>query len=233
MSQERTEGVVLRAVDFGDTSRIVTFLTPDRGRLACLAAGMKRPKSELAGQLDTFNRVELVYYWKDSRSVQKLGTVSLLDNAAGIKADLDKSVYGAVPLEVAYKVAHENEPSEELYRRLAAGLVSLAGWRGSVVTHCCWQVMRLLQAAGFEPNLDDGPASRTVSFTYESGVTASAGDVRLNNADLTALRELAASKTCPVREVSGKVFSVLTRYASHQLEASFRSVRVVQEMYAT
>ena len=66
MSQERTEAIVLRGVDFSESSRIVTLLSPDRGRLVCMAKGVKRPKSQLAGLLDTFNRLEVVYYWKYS-----------------------------------------------------------------------------------------------------------------------------------------------------------------------
>ena len=57
---------------------------------------MRRPKSPLAGILDTFNRVEIVYYWKESRSVQPLGDVTLLDDYAPVKRDLDKATYGRV-----------------------------------------------------------------------------------------------------------------------------------------
>ncbi|HNT88720.1 MAG TPA: DNA repair protein RecO, partial [Candidatus Hydrogenedentes bacterium] len=95
MPQERTEAVVLRGVDFSESSRIVTFLTPDRGRVACLAKGARRKNCPYAAALDTFNRVELVYYWKDGRNVQTLGEAALLDAYPGIKGDLEKSVYAA------------------------------------------------------------------------------------------------------------------------------------------
>src|SRR5690606_17321491 len=110
MPQERSDAVVLLAVDFSETSRIVSVLTPQRGKMALLATGVRRPKSELAALLDTFNRVELVYYWKDSRSVQRLGEASLLSAYAAVKRDLDKQAYAGVGLEFVYKVAHENEP---------------------------------------------------------------------------------------------------------------------------
>ena len=128
LAPEQTEAIVLRGVDFSETSRIVTFLTPERGRLACMAKGMRRSKNDLAALLDTFHRVELVYYWKDSRSVHPLREVSRLDGYAAIKKDLAKATYGALALEVAYKTAHENEPSEELYDVLKNGLAQLAAW---------------------------------------------------------------------------------------------------------
>ena len=135
VSQERTEAVVLRGVDFSETSRIVTFLTPDRGKVACMAAGARRSKSSLSGVLDTFNRLEIVYYWKDGRSVQRLAEASVLDTYPLIKADLDKLVCASFPLEIAYKAAQENEPSEALYSTLVSGLVSMAQWAGDGRTH--------------------------------------------------------------------------------------------------
>ena len=108
MPQERTEAVVLRGIAFSETSRIVTFLTPGRGRLACLAKGAYRRRSAFGGALDTLNRVELVYYWKSSRSVQPLAEVSVLDAFPGIKTNLEKATCAALPLELAYRVTQEN-----------------------------------------------------------------------------------------------------------------------------
>jgi len=72
VEREHTEAIVLKGVDFSETSRIVTLITPDRGKMACMAKGVKRPKSPMAGVLDTFNRIDLVYTWKDTRQVQTL-----------------------------------------------------------------------------------------------------------------------------------------------------------------
>ena len=68
--------------------------------------------------MDTFNRLELVYYWKEGRSVQKLAEATLLDGFSSLKSDLDKALYAAFPLEVAYRAAQEDEPSHELYAAL-------------------------------------------------------------------------------------------------------------------
>lgn len=230
MPQERSDAVVLRAVDFSETSRIVTVLTPHRGKMALLATGVRRPKSELAALLDTFNRVELVYYWKDSRSVQRLGEASLHASYPGVKRDLDKQAFAGVGLEFVYKVAHENEPSAELFGALTTGLASLETWTGSAQAHGAWLLMRLLAAAGFEPALD-GPAG-SVRFDYGSGVTTGAGDTRLDAADADALRRMAASPAdCPEAALSPGGFLALARFAERQAESHFRSLRVLAQMY--
>jgi DNA repair protein RecO (recombination protein O) len=239
MLRERTEGVVLRGVEFGETSRIVTLITPDRGRLACIAKGARRKNSTLAPILDTFNRVELVYYWKDGRSVQNLGEASLLDGFGSVKRDLEKSVYAAFPLELALHVAHEDEPSQVLYHVLVHGMEHLGGWHGDVRAHACWQVMRLLSAAGFAPSLDacglcGSPLSDPTAFVYAGGAACRAcrSDRRMSTEEWLALRALAASpETCPVIPCSGTVYTLLRHYAAHQIEADFRSARVIEEMF--
>ena len=115
MPQERTEAIVLKSIDFSESSSIVTFFTPDRGRLTCMAKGVRRPKSHFAGLLDTFNRLELVYRWKESRSVQLMTDGTLLERYAGIKENLDKTIYGSFLVEMMYRIAHENEPSHDLF----------------------------------------------------------------------------------------------------------------------
>lgn len=156
MSQERTEAVVLRGVDFSETSRIVTFLCPDRGKLACMALGARQPKSPMAALLDTFNRLEIIYYWKDGRNVQKLGEASLLDGYPGVKRELAKAVYAAFPLELAYKAAQENEPAYELYEAVASGLEGMENWTGCVQIHAAWMALQVLSTAGYEPSMECG-----------------------------------------------------------------------------
>lgn len=239
VSQERTEAVVLRGVDFSETSRIVTFLSPDRGRLACMAKGARRKKSPFMGLLDTFNRLELVYYWKDGRAVQPLGEGSLLDGYPGLKGDLDRVTYGAFPLEVAYKAAHENEPSHALFEVLVRGLEGLDRWQGDARTHCCWQVFGLLSAAGFEPALDaciecGASVSASPSFSYSGGVACRncPSDRKLTAVEYATLRALAEGvDACPPLKAGKTIFGVLRDFAARQLESDFRSVRVIEQMF--
>ncbi len=238
MSQERSEAIVLRGVDFSETSRIVTFLTPDRGRLTCLAKGVRRPKSTLAAALDTLNRLELVYYWKDGRSVQNLAEASVLDGFAEIKANLEKAAFSAFAMEVAGRVAHENEPSQELYAVLVHGLESLRRWAGNIRAHAVWQVLQLLSAAGYEPTVDrcvecGEAATAARGFSYSGGVTCAGcrADVRLVPVEAMALREaVTAREACPPEGVE-RLYAMVHRYAARQLETELRTIRVIDQMF--
>lgn len=241
VSLEKTEALVLRGVDFSESSRIVTFLTPGRGRLVCIVKGARRKNSPFTGVLETFNRVELVYYWKEGRQTQILGEAALLDEFAGLKRDLERVSYAGWPLEVAARVAHENEPSEELFAALAEGLASLCAWPGSARLHACWQVLGLLNAAGFAPSLEacvrcgslqipDAPG-----FALDGGVVCAgcAGNRRLS-ADAYRLARMLEMGGCPAEVASlahAELFDVLAAYVAHQTEMEFRSVRVLKQMF--
>lgn len=238
MPQETTEAVVVRGVDFSETSRIVTLLTPARGKVAVLARGARRKNSPWAAALDTFNRIEVVYQWKDGRGVQTLTDVSMLDAFPQMKRDLDRSACAAFPLEVAYKVAHENEPSEALYAALIAGLAGMDRGDAAPVAQAAWQVLALLRAAGFGPTLDHcvrcgGALPADPTFSWEGGLCCRdcGGDRRLRPETLASLRTMAEETArCPEVAAPNEVFSLMRQFAARQLETDFRSLRVLDQL---
>ena len=232
MSAERSEALVLRSVDYSETSRIVTLLSPSRGRLTCMAQGIRRAKSKLAGVLDTFSHIEAVYYWKDGRSIQKLGEASLLDGHHAIKASLDKGLYGAVLLEFVYKVVHENEPSHDIFGTLSRDLKSFGSWTGSARTHCCWQLLRMLWIAGYELPFGGDPLAARVGFSYRTGLGGDepAYDHWISGDGVVALQSLAlAENVCADVVIDVQTFDAVCGFMEHQLEASFKSLKVVRE----
>jgi len=224
MSIEQTEGIVLRGVDFSESSRIVTFVTPLHGRVACMVKGVRRPKSAQAPVLDTMNRVDLTYYWRESRQVQQLKETSLLDGYSAIKRDLERSLNAALPLELAGHVVQENEPSEMLYATLRHGLDTLATWPGEAGAHATWQMVQLLAVAGFAPDPEG----------FESETSAAIGQqpARLSPEDRDGLTTLlAGAESCPDIAVSGTLRTAILNFAAHQLDCTFRSARVLHQVF--
>ena len=236
MSQEKSEAIVLRKVDFGETSAIVTFLTPERGKLACLAKGLKRKKSTMAGTLDTFNRVEAVFFWKDGRGVQNLAEASVLETYAVLKQDLERVTHASFLLEICLRAANENEASHGMYARLAE---ALDGYMTVEATPRAWTALQahgLLCETGHAPELtacaDTGaPPEAAQWFSFAHGLAEKIGDRRLSATMRTALMEMAENETPPPADASDEAFSLLAGFASQQLETDFRSIRVIRQMF--
>lgn len=239
MSREVSQALVLWGVDYSETSRIFTLLTPGRGRISVIAKGVRRKNSGLASLLASLNHIELVYLWKEGRQVQTLTDCSLLHGFEALKADLERGSYAAFPLEVAAKVAGENDPSEALFSTVLQGLHALEAWRGVAPLHAIWQVWQVLRVAGFAPSLDvcahcGGPLGHGCGFRYDSGAACveCAADRRLAPETLGALRLLLAEDACPVDiDYNQELFQLTRHYAARQVESDFRSVRVLNELF--
>ncbi len=237
MSVEHSEAVVLRGVDYSQTSRIVTFLTPRRGRLACIAKGARRPNSGQAAVLDTFNRVEIGFVWKDSRKVQTLTESNVVDGFASIKSDLDRSANASVALEIALRVAHDNEPSEGLYAALVEGLAAIGAAAPPVDLAACRVVLRLLAAAGFAPTVDvcchtGRPIAGRAGFSFEGGVTvpSARSDRQLSAEQVRALQQVAGAGALPAAADGIELMKLLCAYTERQLDVALRSARVLDQL---
>ena len=79
MARFRTEAILLRAVDFGESDRIVHLLTSDRGRLTAIAKAARRSHRRFPGTLDVFNRLDLEGRMKPRASMAFLERARLVD----------------------------------------------------------------------------------------------------------------------------------------------------------
>ncbi|MCA8942899.1 MAG: DNA repair protein RecO [Planctomycetes bacterium] len=55
----KLHGIVWKRSDFRESSRVVTLITREQGRIRALSKGAHRPNSAVLGKLDLFNRVEV------------------------------------------------------------------------------------------------------------------------------------------------------------------------------
>lgn len=58
MKFQKTEGIILRRVSFGDADRIITIITPE-GKFGALAKGVRRPQSKLAAGIEPLSKNQL------------------------------------------------------------------------------------------------------------------------------------------------------------------------------
>jgi DNA repair protein RecO (recombination protein O) len=74
----KTEAIVLRTVEFQESSIIATLFTLKHGKIAVIAKGARKPKSKFAAFLVAGQMLEVVYYMKQTRQVQTLSDTSYL-----------------------------------------------------------------------------------------------------------------------------------------------------------
>ena len=75
---ESTDAIVLRAIKYGDTSKIVTLYTRRFGKVAVIAKGARSAKSKFGSALEPMSLIQAVFYRKENREVQLLSQADLL-----------------------------------------------------------------------------------------------------------------------------------------------------------
>lgn len=95
MAAEKTLAIVLRTIEFSESSYIVTLYTPDFGRVSALAKGAKRPKSPFESALDLLTICRVVFLRKTSDGLDLL-TEARLEHRFRAAATSLSRLYGAM-----------------------------------------------------------------------------------------------------------------------------------------
>ncbi len=113
---KKTRGLVLRKLNYSNTSKIVTIFTEDYGKMAFFVKGGRSSKSKTGNLVDVLNMIEVVFYQKEGRDVQQLSQASLIAHFPMIKEDLEKIKYSSAIIELLNKLMLENEANHRLFR---------------------------------------------------------------------------------------------------------------------
>jgi DNA repair protein RecO (recombination protein O) len=86
----------MRTKEFGETDLLVTFFTPDKGRLKGIAKGARKSRKRFVNCLDVFCLAELEYSLKREGALYFLNSGRLINAYPGIRSDfaiLSKASY--------------------------------------------------------------------------------------------------------------------------------------------
>lgn len=120
----KTKAIVLRHTDFSETSRIITVFSRDKGKFAIMIKGFRRPKSKYAGIITYGSILDLIVYYKQSRSVQTLKEADSAQSILKLQYDFEKMALTMNLLELIDLSTHEHEVNSDLYDFLETFL----GW---------------------------------------------------------------------------------------------------------
>ncbi|MDH7515260.1 MAG: DNA repair protein RecO [Bacteroidota bacterium] len=114
----KSEGIVLRSIRYGDTSRIVTAYTQGHGRTTLIAKAAAGPKPRFGAALELFAHSQFVYYHKASREIQLLSQADVIESFRGMQADMDKTLLGFAVLEFVLSSVRGEEQHPGLFSLL-------------------------------------------------------------------------------------------------------------------
>jgi DNA repair protein RecO (recombination protein O) len=112
----KTEALVLNALRWQESSKIVHLFSADHGYIKIIAKGALRPKSPFRGVLETLNHIETIISTKETRGLQILTSATLLNSYMEIRDDLEKTGVAFSILEMLKKLFSVHEPLKPFFQ---------------------------------------------------------------------------------------------------------------------
>jgi len=153
MSAEKSLALVLRVVQFSETSAVVTLFTRDFGKIGALAKGARRPKGPFESALDLLGLVRVVFLRKSSDALDLLTEAKLERRFRPRGRDLTTLYAGYYVAELLTRLTHEYDPHPELFDVAEQTLCRLST-EGSVASLVLRFEMSALRLLGHLPVLD-------------------------------------------------------------------------------
>jgi DNA repair protein RecO (recombination protein O) len=156
MAAVRTEALVLRYVDYGESDRILHLLVPDRGRLTAIAKGARRSVRRFGGTLDLFNHLRVQFdRRRRTASMARLEQATLIQSFTPLRRDTRRFALACYLLELLDRMAPEGGPRGDMRRLFAFALAGLraAATREPDARLRTFLELRSLDALGLRPEL--------------------------------------------------------------------------------
>jgi DNA repair protein RecO (recombination protein O) len=248
-TQHRTEAIVLRQMDYGESDRIVTFYTAGYGKVRGIAKGARRSVKRFANALEPFSLSSLSFSRRGEDSLALIEGSDVTRHFAGIRADLEKTMTASCMIDLMDQFTREEKPNAPLFRLLHDFLQGLEGTSPAEPLLRFFEI-RLLSLSGYEPVLDRCLACKTpVNPGKVYRFNAADGGLlcdacRRETPDavpvtLGTIRTLTLGRELPVDRLSRLVLSaqaaeesrqLLGRFIRHILGRELKSVHVLNEV---
>tara|TARA_R110000868_G_scaffold37111_6_gene131453 strand:- start:38556 stop:39296 length:741 start_codon:yes stop_codon:yes gene_type:complete len=170
----QTQAIILRIIDYQESSKIITVLSREHGKIALIARGVKKPKSKLSGLIDLGNILDVVYYYKSTRGVQSLTEASISYSNHNFRIDFEKAAILYGTLELAGQILHENEVNEIVYSFLSKFIRWIGDEKQVDPSIFCYVQVRCTDLCGFTIDDKDTDLNQDVFLNISEGTISNA-----------------------------------------------------------
>lgn len=127
MASEQSLAIVLRVVEFSESSCVVTLFTRDFGKIGALAKGARRPKSPFESALDLLAVCRIVFLHKSTDALDLLTEAKLERRFRSASRDLSRLYAGYYVAELLDSLTDEGDPHPRLFQFADEALQQLDG----------------------------------------------------------------------------------------------------------
>jgi DNA repair protein RecO (recombination protein O) len=245
----RTDAIVLRHFDYGESDRIVTFCTSGYGKVRGIAKGARRSRKRFANALEPFCLSELQFTRRGPDSLAMIDSSEVISHFPGIRADLEKTLRVSYLIDLTDHFLPEEKKNDAVFGLLNAFL-RLIEEHPPTESLLRFFEIRLLKLSGYDPALDccllcKAPVGNQTTYTFapaDGGLTCRScrtegpGTIPVS---LGTIRTLLLARDMPV-ELLGRILlsgqsgdesrHLLAHFIRHILGRELKSLHVLNEI---
>lgn len=151
MATIKVKGIVLSENNMGDYDKMLTILTPNFGKISCVAKGARRPKSALLAGTQLFCFGEYLVY--QGTSTYHINSCETIEMFYKIRTDLDKLKYAIHLNKIVLDVTDENQNCYNILQLYLNALYMIAETDKDKDFIISIFKLRLLSLLGFTPRV--------------------------------------------------------------------------------
>ena len=170
------DGIVVRMTNYGESDRIVEFITAEEGRVSMIARGARRSRKRFGGCLDLF--AGLRTHAQPGSNLWMLKSVDALNLRLELRLNFDLLARASLICDCARALTPEHHEATDMYEAVRGGLDMLTAGDAVGASHA---YPLILQAAGILPDTSQlllEPGIR-YGLDFRSGTVRAAQQMRM------------------------------------------------------
>ena len=147
-----TPAIVLRARPYGESDRIVSFLTEKHGKITGIAKGAKRSRKRFVNSLEPFSLIDLRFQDRPHSNLVFIVTADLVLGFNNLISSLERIACASYMVEITDGLIGDRDDSSLVFHHLKRGLRFLANQDTSLLFLTSFE-LQLLRLTGYQPVL--------------------------------------------------------------------------------
>lgn len=242
---QKTQGIIIKRMNFGEADRILTILTERFGKVKAIAKGVRKAKSKLAGSLEPFMLVDLIL--RPGATFFLVTGAEIVESYDSLHQDIQKISKAFYLGEIIDRFVEEHQVLARSFPVLHYSLKNIDAGASDLATRIF--ELKMIEAAGFQPQLYECVHCKTKLSDeqnywdeVEGGVICGACQdkfrhgKRISNNAIKVLRLIEKNDhTLPDRlslsdSDQSEVSAILSDYIKSIIEREIRSARFMREV---
>ena len=147
----RTEGIVLKSIEYGDADKIVTIYTKNYGKIQAIAKGVRKTKSKFGSSLEILTYAIFLIY--KGKNIDIISQTEILESFFTASKEIVKFAFASNCIEIINKISEEGEVNLSIFFLLKEVLHHLKEAKDPKLLNLSfkWQTLAIL---GYKPSLN-------------------------------------------------------------------------------